>query len=466
MHHRLISLVLAALTVLALSSAPPARAQLMPAYGQNGAPMSSFLSTSFLAGQALLSGAAQGSRAGAPRGRAVSTITTGTSGAARKLAAAYPAPKRPEVERMFAGLLAGYARLERQVAVPAGDLAGALALLVIASYEAYRDTSLDPSIYPPVVDQLRGAIGSHPAFAKTAMAERRELYEQLAMIGMFVLVVRAELAKQPNPAVVQHLRVASKGYLGQLGLDADRLAITRSGLGQPPGGAAPRVDAMRAPPPAEPPPAPSPGADRSPAVQASRDIVTVGFYTRTEVGHGGWVNMVPTPIVLFRSGDALLVMRHLNDPGGLEASKRRHPGDWTRWRRGAGGRIERRDGAGWRKLEWTKQHDRLPKGFTLHRSYHQVSAGATQGAGGMAMASWRNLRLDRSGRFTTGGGSGGGGRGVAVRSRAQASGGTYEVAGYTLTLRHDDGRVVHRSIIADPKDPKVIWIDGEGYTSD
>lgn len=57
-----------------------------------------------------------------------------------------------------------------------------------------------------------------------------------------------------------------------------------------------------------------------------------------------------------------------------------------------------------------------------------------------------------------------GGR-VAARSRTPTTGGTYDIAGYTLTLRYDDGRTITHSIIADTKDTKVIWIDGRGYTS-
>ena len=81
------------------------------------------------------------------------------------------------------------------------------------------------------------------------------------------------------------------------------------------------------------------------------------------------------------------------------------------------------------------------------------------------MVAWRNLTFDRSGRFTTGRGAGATADGVTARSESGAEGGRYEVAGYTLTLRFGDGRVVQRSLVADPEDPGVVWIDGTGYTS-
>jgi uncharacterized protein DUF6683 len=57
---------------------------------------------------------------------------------AADVAAAYPEAKRADAERVFAALLAAYPKFEQQLDVPAGDLAGAFALFVIASYELAR----------------------------------------------------------------------------------------------------------------------------------------------------------------------------------------------------------------------------------------------------------------------------------------------------------------------------------------
>lgn len=59
------------------------------------------------------------------------------------------------------------------------------------------------------VERLRRALGSSKAFAGAGMADRRELAEQLGMLGMFVLVVRSEVAAKPDPTVVQNLRFAA-----------------------------------------------------------------------------------------------------------------------------------------------------------------------------------------------------------------------------------------------------------------
>src|SRR5688572_1133315 len=62
-----------------------------------------------LGGKPLLPGGAVGQGKADPR---VSTITTGSSRAARKLAAAYPAAQRAAVEQTFEALLRAYPQLE------------------------------------------------------------------------------------------------------------------------------------------------------------------------------------------------------------------------------------------------------------------------------------------------------------------------------------------------------------------
>jgi hypothetical protein len=443
--------------------APPALAQSPATFGKDGAPLSS-LDVGGQLSQALIDrdGLAAGSKGG---DSTVSTVTSGTSGVARALAATYPADRRAGAEQMFRDLLAGYARVETAFGLPAGDLAGATALFVIGSFEAFRGTAVDPAAYRPVIAQMRGAIQASAAFGKAGAPARREAYEQLAILGMFVTAVRLELEKHPDEKIARELRTAAGTYLSQfLGTDPDKVEISTAGVAI---GAASAPPAAASAPGASAPAASAPATApaRSPALDATATIETVGFYT-VHRWNDGFMLQLPTPIVLFKSGDALLEMDNLNDPAGLEANRRSRPQDWTKWRR-VGRTIQRRDGDEWRKLEWTRTNDRLPRGFKLDRSYQSFSGGGGTFAGSTtSTASWRNVRFDRSGRFSTDGGAGATTGGVTARSQSATAGGTYEIAGYTLTLRHSDGRTVHRSIVADQKNPKVIWIDGTSYTSD
>lgn len=178
----------------------------------------------------LLSGAPGASGPGEVDAR-VSTITAGRSGAARKLAAGYPAAQRADMQRTFEALLQAYPKVESAVGVPAGDAAGALAAFAIASFEAYRDVEVDPKHYKPVIEQLRRVLQTNPDFARASAAEKRELYEQMAILAMFVATKRSALKKSGDTPALATLRDEARQYISQgLKIDPDGLQVGSSGL--------------------------------------------------------------------------------------------------------------------------------------------------------------------------------------------------------------------------------------------
>lgn len=56
-----------------------------------------------------------------------------------KMAATYPAEKRPQIEQYFKQLLDGYAQVEQKLGLPRNDLPGALASFIAGSYMAYTN---------------------------------------------------------------------------------------------------------------------------------------------------------------------------------------------------------------------------------------------------------------------------------------------------------------------------------------
>lgn len=259
--------------------------------------------------------------------------------------------------------------------------------------------------------------------------------------------------------------------------DDDAPARTAPGDDDPPARRAPSPGAAHdaaTPAPRE-PNAPAPRDARTASAVSSDAfdhealIETVGFDTRARMGAGGMVMAVPVPIVLFRSGEAVDDIEALAHPGGLAAHRAKNPDDWGRWRRAGGGIEMTRKGA-WKRLAFTKTLDRLPAGFRLEGRYRSMSGAGTAAIGGTSsVVVWSDLTFDRAGGFATGGGAGassespdGGARTTTGSTRA-AQRGRYDLAGYTLTLRYDDGRVERRLIVADPTDAKTIWLDGEGW---
>jgi hypothetical protein len=212
-------------------------------------------------------------------------------------------------------------------------------------------------------------------------------------------------------------------------------------------------------------------ASASDVARAVDGIQTVGFYTKVGSGFNS-VSYNPTPIVLFKSGEALYDMGALLFPGGLAAHKAAHPKDWTKWRR-AGKAIEVIGDKGWEAISSPTTMDRLPSGLKLAGYYVMQSfAGGAGGGYYFSHTVWRELTLDEAGNFSTGGGNAlagsndGLGRqrsSVTTINRLPGQHGRYTIDGYILTLNYADGHVERRTIVTDLKFLQVIWLDGDSY---
>jgi hypothetical protein len=148
-----------------------------------------------------------------------------------KIAAAYPAERRAEVERVFGELLDGYPKFERQYGIPPNDVAGAVATFIGGSYEAYRNAELPDDHFKQLVAQMRGLLAGNADFKRASDADKRALYEHMAILGVFMAGTRQALQKQPNAELAASMQRAGRGYLEQfLKTDADRITISASGL--------------------------------------------------------------------------------------------------------------------------------------------------------------------------------------------------------------------------------------------
>ena len=61
--------------------------------------------------------------------------------------------------------------------------------------------------------------------------EKQELYENLAILGTFMAMMREALLRSPDQKIAANMKVAARGYLlDALKLDPDRMKITEQGL--------------------------------------------------------------------------------------------------------------------------------------------------------------------------------------------------------------------------------------------
>ncbi len=104
-------------------------------------------------------------------------------------------------------------------------------MFIGGSYEAYHDVSLEPEQFKQLVSQMRQIIGTNPDFAKASNAEKQDMYEQMAILGMLMSSTQEALSQKPDPRIATNMKQAAKGYLEQfLKTDADRVQITTAGL--------------------------------------------------------------------------------------------------------------------------------------------------------------------------------------------------------------------------------------------
>ena len=147
------------------------------------------------------------------------------------LAAAYPEKSRAQVQAYFQELLKAWGQMAPKFGLQAGDMGGALAAFIAGSYMGYHNSSLPDAHFAKLVQQSRAYLAGNPAVLALSDADKQKFYETLSIMGMYVAVSQAVLAKQPNPDVAARMQEAGKQYLEELlGVSADRVVIDARGF--------------------------------------------------------------------------------------------------------------------------------------------------------------------------------------------------------------------------------------------
>lgn len=128
-------------------------------------------------------------------------------------------------------MLAKYEQIEARFGLPKQDAAGAVAAFIAGNYMAYRDVDSPDSSFPSLVAQMREVIGANSAFAEGSQADKRTLYEEMAVVGMQMALQRDELMRKPDAKARAQMMKMGKRHLEQfLKFDVTGLLITQRGL--------------------------------------------------------------------------------------------------------------------------------------------------------------------------------------------------------------------------------------------
>jgi hypothetical protein len=137
--------------------------------------------------------------------------------------------------------------------------------------------------------------------------------------------------------------------------------------------------------------------------------------------------------------------------------------DKPKWRR-SGGKLQRTSSEGWRDLAFQVSYPKLPDDFRLNGTF-----GSTSGVGtaGESVVAWRGYQFSANGQVEREAGVGSDSKvadGTTVsKTVSPHRKGTYRIEGLTLRIAYDDGSNESYVLVADPKDPRAIWLDGVGY---
>jgi hypothetical protein len=147
------------------------------------------------------------------------------------MAAHFPPSKRADVQRVYGDMLRQHPQLMKQLGVPSNDVACAVATFLAGSYMAFHEIDFPDQFFKPLYEQMRSTIASDRRFAEAGLAERRELYEELVIIGTYLAVTHEALRQRPDPKISADMKAAAKDYLQQfLKVDANRVRLGEQGM--------------------------------------------------------------------------------------------------------------------------------------------------------------------------------------------------------------------------------------------
>lgn len=150
---------------------------------------------------------------------------------AHRMAAAYPVKARAAAEDLFDTLLETHGEVQAQLGVPPNDLAGALASFIAGNWMAMNNVPFPDKNFQPLVRQMRSILETSPEFSGLTNAERQEIFQNLAINGMFMAAAQARLEDHPDRAFEASMRAAGRSNLEEwLSADPSGLRITAKGL--------------------------------------------------------------------------------------------------------------------------------------------------------------------------------------------------------------------------------------------
>lgn len=189
------------------------------------------------------------------------------------------------------------------------------------------------------------------------------------------------------------------------------------------------------------------GVEAQDALSRIDSVVLVQGYG---TGYGGMITVEYRPAILFKDGS------YTRDAAGVLGATPRRDGRWTR--SGAGWVLTGNDGKS-TSVPAKMRARPATRGATLDGVYRKMGGVGTPGTGVAVVATYESMQFARDGSVQMGKAAGASTSSMATSSR---SGGAarYQLDGYSVALRHGDGRSERRLFYFFPDSDNAIGVGG------
>ena len=150
-----------------------------------------------------------------------------------QLSQLFPPERRPEAKRMFVEIIDKFnASVENLYQVPKENVATGLITLLGGAYAAYYNKPLPDNVVKPAFLQVASFLRKKAElFEGKSSTEMVNSYQLSVGLGMLLMLLQAELQKNPNPAHEKELKTIGRSiFQAVLGVEPERVSFTSSGI--------------------------------------------------------------------------------------------------------------------------------------------------------------------------------------------------------------------------------------------
>lgn len=125
-----------------------------------------------------------------------------------------------------------FKQFERKLGLTDNEVANGISAYIAGNYMILHGVDLPDPVFLKLVSQVRRGLQQNAGLQKVPAAQRRKLYEQTAMVGMFMAI--AQLSRKTtaeDPAAIRNLQDSARANLAlALGKSAETLRIDGQGM--------------------------------------------------------------------------------------------------------------------------------------------------------------------------------------------------------------------------------------------